>query len=140
MWQIPAVKAGDTVKKKQLIAQGVTHISFQANMWIAGFFIFIIGFAWGVGKAAVYKHIPEYFHNDVGAVGGMVGLLGGLGGFVSPIIFGYLLEWTGMWTSMWLFLFFISVICMGWMHSTITKMRDKAAPHTKEKFESSNGH
>ena len=71
----------------------------------------------------------------MGAVGGMVGLLGGLGGFVSPIVFGYLLKWTGMWTSMWIFLFFISVICMWWMHSTVTKMRDKAAPTTKEKFE-----
>ena len=134
-WQTPLVKVGDAVKKKQLIARGVTHISFQANIGIAIAFVFIIGFAWGVGKAAVYKHIPEYFPNDVGAVGGMVGLLGGLGGFVSPIVFGYLLKWTGMWTSMWIFLFFISVICMGWMHSAITKMRDKAAPTTKEKFE-----
>lgn len=140
VWQVPAVKEGDAVKKKQLIAQGITHISFQANIWIAVAFIFIIGFMWGVGKAAVYKHIPEYFPNDVGAVGGMVGLLGGLGGFVSPVIFGYLLEWTGMWTSMWIFLFFISIICLWWMHKTIMKMRDKAAPHTKEKFEHINHH
>lgn len=138
-WQEPVVKIGDTAAKKQLIARGVTHINFQANIWIAAILVFILGSMWGIGKAAVYKHIPEYFPNDVGAVGGMVGLLGGLGGFVSPIIFGYLLKWTGLWTSMWIFLFIVSVICMGWMHSTITKMRDKEAPHTKEKFESSNG-
>ena len=135
IWQAPMVKIGDEVKKKQLIAKGITHIFFEANIWLAVFFIFVIGFMWGIGKAAVYKHIPEYFPNDVGAVGGMVGLLGGLGGFVSPIIFGYLLEWTGMWTSMWIFLFFVSAICMWWMHGTITKMRDKAAPSTKQKFE-----
>lgn len=135
IWQSPLVKTGDEVKKKQLIAKGITHIFFQANIWLAVFFIFVIGFMWGIGKAAVYKHIPEYFPNDVGAVGGMVGLLGGLGGFVSPIIFGYLLEWTGMWTSMWIFLLFISVICLWWMHSVISKMRDEVAPITKEKFE-----
>lgn len=138
-WQVPTVKQGDIVKKKQLIARGTTHIYFQANIWIAAVLVFIIGTLWGIGKAAVYRHIPDYFPNDVGAVGGMVGLLGGLGGFVSPIIFGYLLEWTGLWTSMWIFLFFISAICLWWMHATITKMRDKAAPQTRGKFESQNG-
>lgn len=138
-WQVPIVQQGDRVKKKQLIAKGTTHIYFQANIWIAAALVFIIGTLWGIGKAGVYKHIPDYFPNDVGAVGGMVGLLGGLGGFVSPLIFGYLLEWTGLWTSMWIFLFFISAICLWWMHATITQMRDKAAPHTRGKFESQGG-
>jgi NNP family nitrate/nitrite transporter-like MFS transporter len=139
IWQVPTVKQGDRVQKKQLIAKGTTHIYFQANIWIAAVLVFIIGALWGIGKAAVYRHIPDYFPNDVGAVGGMVGLLGGLGGFVSPIIFGYLLKWTGLWTSMWIFLFFVSAICLWWMHVTITKMRDKAAPQTIGKFESQNG-
>lgn len=139
-WQIATVKKGDRIVKKQLIAKGTTHIYFQANIWIATFLIFLVGIVWGIGKAAVYKHIPNYFPNDVGAVGGMVGVLGGLGGFFSPIFFGYLLKGTGLWTSMWIFLFFISVICLWWMHSIISHMRDKAAPHTKGKFESSNGH
>ena len=57
----------------------------------------------GIGKAAVYKHIPDYFPDDVGVVGGIVGVLGGLGGFVCPVIFGYLLDATGLWTSCWMF-------------------------------------
>lgn len=138
IWQEPGVKVSDQIAKKQLIAKGTTQISFQANIWVATFFIFLVGIIWGIGKAAVYKHIPNYFPDDVGAVGGMVGVLGGLGGFFSPIIFGYLLKWTGLWTSMWIFLFFISMVCLWWMHSTIVQMRDKAAPHTKQKFESSN--
>ena len=44
----------------------------------------------GLGKAAVYKHIPVYYPNHVGAVGGLVGMIGGLGGFVLPIAFGVL--------------------------------------------------
>ena len=51
--------------------------------------IFIIGCAMGIGKAAVYKHIPEYFPRDVGAVGGLVGSLGALGGFFLPLLFAY---------------------------------------------------
>jgi len=54
--------------------------------------VILIGIMWGIGKAAVYKHIPEYFPNEVGVVGGMVGLIGGLGGFIGPILFGYLLD------------------------------------------------
>ncbi len=134
-WQEPVVKTGDKINKRQILAKGTTNIVFHANIWVATFFIFLVGIIWGIGKAAVYKHIPNYFPNDVGAVGGMVGVLGGLGGFFSPIIFGYLLKWTGLWTSMWIFLWIISVICLLWMHQVITKMRDKAAPATKGEFD-----
>jgi NNP family nitrate/nitrite transporter-like MFS transporter len=44
-----------------------------------------------LGKAAVFKHIPVYYPDHVGAVGGLVGMIGGLGGFVLPIAFGALL-------------------------------------------------
>ena len=43
----------------------------------------VLGAVMGIGKAAVYKHIPDYFPQDVGGVGGIVGVLGGLG-HVSP--------------------------------------------------------
>ena len=46
--------------------------------------VFIIGCAMGIGKAAVYKHIPEYFPRDVGAVGGLVGLPRGAGRVLPP--------------------------------------------------------
>ncbi|MEZ5161064.1 MAG: hypothetical protein R2709_10225 [Marmoricola sp.] len=46
--------------------------------------VFVLGCAMGVGKAAVYKHIPDYFPDNVGPVGGLVGMLGGLGGFSCP--------------------------------------------------------
>ncbi|MEI2716472.1 MAG: MFS transporter [Candidatus Nanopelagicales bacterium] len=57
--------------------------------------VFIIGCAMGIGKAAVYKHIPEYFPHDVGAVGGLVGSLGALGGFFLPPLFAYASAWSG---------------------------------------------
>ena len=120
-WQEIVVKQNQSVKKKELIAKGITQIKFEANMWVYLVLVILIGTSWGIGKAAVYKHIPEYFPNEVGVVGGMVGLIGGLGGFFGPIIFGYLLSTTGLWTSSWIFIFAISTICLIWMHKTIIK-------------------
>ncbi|OGP13239.1 MAG: MFS transporter [Deltaproteobacteria bacterium RIFCSPLOWO2_02_FULL_50_16] len=121
-WQEPVVKAGETVVKKQLLAKGVTHIYFQANVWIFAVLALLIGSIWGIGKAAVYKHIPDYFPEEVGVVGGMVGLLGGLGGFFGPVIFGYLLQGTGLWSTCWMFLFLVSLACILWMHRVVKKM------------------
>ncbi len=127
-WQEPIVKVGDTIAKKQLLARGITHIFFQANVWIFTFFVFIIGIMMGIGMAAVYKFIPEYFPNDVGVVGGIVGVVGGLGGFVCPVIFGYLLKSTGLWTTTWMFFFALAVICLVWLHIVARKMMKARAP------------
>jgi NNP family nitrate/nitrite transporter-like MFS transporter len=126
-WQVPVVAAGQAIEKKQLLARGVTHIYFQANVWIFTGLVFVLGFLMGVGKAAVYKLIPDYFPKNVGVVGGTVGLLGGLGGFFCPIIFGWLLEGTGVWTTCWMFLAALSLTCLVWMHLVVRKiMREKA--------------
>ena len=121
IWQEAVVGVGDHVQKKQLVAKGITRIYFQANVWIFAILVILLGTMWGIGKAAVYKHIPDYFPQEVGVVGGMVGVLGGLGGFFCPIIFGYLLEWTGLWTSCWMFMFLISVVCLIWMHHVVRR-------------------
>ncbi len=127
-WQEAKVKVGDKVTKKQMIAEGKTHIYFQANLRVFAILVIIMGIIWGIGMAAVYKHIPDYFPEEVGVVGGMVGVLGGLGGFVCPILFGYLLEGTGMWSSSWILMFFLSAICLIWMHRMIQKMIDRKIP------------
>jgi NNP family nitrate/nitrite transporter-like MFS transporter len=74
--------------------------------------VFVIGITTGIGKAAVYKYIPDYYPRDVGVVGGLVGLLGALGGFFLPIIFGYILKWTGVWTTAWMIIGLLSLICL----------------------------
>lgn len=127
-WQEPLVRAGDSVEKGQLIARGVTHIYFQANIWVFAGLVLLAGLMMGMGSAAVYKHISDYFPTSVGTVGGIVGVLGGLGGFADPIIFGYLLQAFGIWTTCWLFLALVGVICLAWMHSVIRRMMRKYAP------------
>ncbi len=121
-WQEPVVEVGQTVNRRELLASGMTHIYFQANVWVFTALVFIMGIAMGIGKAAVYKYIPEYFPNDVGVVGGMVGVLGGLGGFVCPIIFGSLLDSLGLWTTTWMFLFLITVACLLWLSLVVRKI------------------
>jgi NNP family nitrate/nitrite transporter-like MFS transporter len=134
-WQEILVKQNEKVQKKQLLAQGVTLIKFEAHIWVFSILVILIGIMWGIGKAAVYKHIPEYFPNEVGVVGGMVGLIGGLGGFIGPILFGYLLDFSGLWTSSLIFVFFVSAISLFWMNIVIKKMTHKEAPHIKDKIE-----
>ncbi len=134
-WQEPVVKTGQTVKKKELLAKGVTRIFFQANVWIFAGLVLALGMTWGIGKAAVYKLIPDYFPDEVGVVGGMVGVLGGLGGFVCPIVFGYLLEWTGLWSSCWMFMLVLSAGCLISLHYVVQKMMKKKHPVEMRQFE-----
>ncbi len=135
VWQIPIVETNQLVKKKELLATGETHIEFEANVWIFAILAVMLGSIWGIGKAAVYRYIPDYFPEEVGVVGGMVGLIGGLGGFFGPIIFGYLLEFTGLWTTCWMFMFFLSIICLFWMHRVVQKMMRKEVPDLMRKIE-----
>jgi NNP family nitrate/nitrite transporter-like MFS transporter len=127
-WQQVVVAENQEVKKKELIAKGVTAIHFSANMWVYLILVILIGISWGIGKAAVYKHIPDYFPTEVGVVGGMVGMIGGLGGFFGPIIFGYLLTATGIWSSSWIFILLFSAVCLIWMHITVTKIMNEKQP------------
>ncbi len=133
-WQEAVVEVGQKVNRRELLAKGVTLIYFQANVWIFAGLVILLGSVWGVGKAAVYKHIPDYFPDQVGVVGGMVGVIGGLGGFFCPIIFGYLLDVTGLWTSAWMFMWVISVICLFWMHNVVVRMMRSESPHTVSRF------
>ncbi len=89
--------------------------------------VFVLGFFMSLGKAAVYKHVPTYYPDDVGAVGGLVGMIGGLGGFVLPIAFGALNDLTGIWSSCFMLLFLLAVGSLLWMHLAIRRMeRDRA--------------
>lgn len=134
-WQEPAVAIGDEVQKRQLLARGVTHIFFQANVWIFTALVFVVGVVTGIGKAAVYRYIPDYFPRDVGVVGGIVGVLGGLGGFICPIIFGYLLRWTGIWTTCWLFFLILTAVCTMWLHLVVRQILKQQAPEQLHRIE-----
>ena len=127
-WQERVVKVGDQVVKRQLLARGTTHIFFQANVWVFTALSVLLGTLMGIGMAAVYKHIADYFPDDVGVVGGIVGVIGGLGGFFCPVIFGYLLRASGLWTTCWMYLFVLAALSLLWMHLVVRKMMRSQCP------------
>ncbi|MEF2552537.1 nitrate/nitrite transporter [Aurantimonas sp. A2-1-M11] len=87
---------------------------------------FVLGLFMSFGKAAVYKHIPVYYPQNVGAVGGLVGMIGGLGGFFLPIAFGALNDLTGIWSSCFMLLFLLVAGCFAWMHLAVRRMEKRA--------------
>jgi NNP family nitrate/nitrite transporter-like MFS transporter len=114
----------------QYVVEGIRGpVAFSTRMSLGGFIVvaFVLGFFMSLGKAAVYKHIPVYYPDRVGAVGGIVGLVGGLGGFVLPIMFGMLNDLTGVWQSCFWLLFVIVSISLVWMHIAIRQMEKAAA-------------
>ncbi|WP_433850891.1 nitrate/nitrite transporter [Brucella pseudogrignonensis] len=111
-------------------------LRFTAEMGVIGFTVsvFILGFFMALGKAAVFKHIPVYYPHNVGAVGGLVGMIGGLGGFILPILFGVLLDLTGLWTSCFMLLFVIVAVSFVWMHVSIRQMERAAQGKNTEEL------
>lgn len=102
--------------------------------------LFVVGIAMGIGKAAVYKHIPEYFPNDVGAVGGLVGTLGALGGFLLPPMFAYGTSWTGLPQTTFFILFLLTLTAAVWMHLTVHRMLHDRSPELASSFDTHHTH
>lgn len=134
-WQEPVVQSGQRIRKGDLIARGTTRIFFQANRLVFTGLVFLLGCTMGIGMAAVFKHIPMYFPGEVGIVGGLVGVLGGLGGFVFPVVFGVLLDLTGLWTTTWMLLAALAAICLIWMQRVIQRMMRDQTGDLSERVE-----
>lgn len=127
-WQEPVVTVGEQVEEQAPLARGVTHYYFDADVRVFTTLILLVGILTGIGMAAVYKYVPQYFPRDVGTVGGLVGVLGGLGGFGLAAAFGAVLEWTGIWTTAWMILFALSGLCLFWLHRVVGRMTRRHAP------------
>lgn len=99
-------------------------IAFSFGITLSSFVILtiVLGFFMAIGMAAVYKHIPVYYPEHVGAVGGLVGAIGGLGGFFLPITFGVMNDLVGVWTSCFMLLFVLVSLALAWMHGAIRLM------------------
>ena len=114
--------------------KGSFHFRMATGVVTFTCLIFVLGFFMSLGKAAVYKHIPVYYPNNVGSVGGLVGMIGGLGGFVLPIAFGALNDLTGVWTSCFMLLFLIAGVSLVWMHLAIQRMEGAALAQGLERL------
>lgn len=88
----------------------------------------VLGFFMSLGSAAVFKHIPVYYPDNVGSVGGLVGMIGALGGFVLPIAFGFMNDLTNVWTSCFMLAFALVAVALTWMHFAIRIMERRKLP------------
>jgi NNP family nitrate/nitrite transporter-like MFS transporter len=108
-----------------------THFGMSYHLDVTTFatLLFVVACGMGIGKASVYKYIPNYFPNDIGAVGGLVGALGALGGFFLPPVFGKLGRLTGVPQSAFLALAALTFVCGAWLHWTVARLRAAERSH-----------
>jgi NNP family nitrate/nitrite transporter-like MFS transporter len=91
--------------------------------------MFILGIAWAFGKASVFKYIGDDYPENIGAISGIVGLAGGLGGFILPIMFGALLDITGIRSSAFMLMYGVVWVSLIWMY--LTEVRKSEVMGTK---------
>jgi NNP family nitrate/nitrite transporter-like MFS transporter len=66
----------------------------------------------GLGTGAVFKLVPQWFPERVGAVTGVVGAAGGLGGFFPPLVMGIVKSATGGYALGFVLLSIVAVACL----------------------------
>lgn len=101
------------------------HLSLMLNEWIFTALLFTVGIVWGFGKASVFKYLSDEYPQNIGVVSGIVGLIGGMGGFLLPIMFGVLLDMTGVYTTAFMLLFGVTLVSLAWMQFSDERSIDR---------------
>ncbi|MFN4003874.1 MAG: MFS transporter [Hylemonella sp.] len=98
------------------------------NVYLFTVLMFILGVAWAFGKASVFKYISDDYPDNIGTISGIVGLAGGLGGFVLPILFGALLDLTGIRSSAFMLMYGVVWVSLIWMYWTEVRRTEVIGP------------
>lgn len=98
--------------------KGELSFHFGLNVYVFTTLMFVMGIAWAVGKASVFKYISDEYTHNIGVISGIVGLAGGVGGFLLPIMFGALLDVTGVHSTAFMLLWGITLVSLVWMYWT----------------------
>ncbi|TXH88674.1 MAG: NarK/NasA family nitrate transporter [Rhodoferax sp.] len=101
------------------------------NVWVFTAIMFVMGVAWAVGKASVFKYLSNDYPSNIGVVSGVVGLAGGLGGFLLPIMFGALVDITGIRTSCFMLMYGVVWVSLIWMYWTEVRRADPTGQQGK---------
>ena len=101
-----------------MTVNGPSTFHVGLNVYTFTVLMFVLGIAFAFGKASVFKYISDDYGHNIGAISGMVGLAGGLGGFVLPILFGALMDLTGIRSSAFMLMYGVVWISLIWMYWT----------------------
>ena len=105
-------------------ANGPMTLEIGLNVYTFTALMFILGIAFAFGKASVFKYISNDYPTNIGAISGIVGLAGGLGGFVLPIMFGALMDLTGIRSSAFMLMYGVVWVSLIWMYWTEVRRTD----------------
>jgi len=101
-----------------LTINGPETFHIGLNIYLFTGLMFILGIAWAFGKASVFKYIGDDYPDNIGTISGIVGLAGGLGGFILPIMFGIILDITGIRSSAFMLMYGVVWVSLIWMYLT----------------------
>ena len=94
------------------------------NVYMFTILMFILGIAFAFGKASVFKYVSDDYPGNIGTISGIVGLAGGMGGFVLPIMFGALMDMTGVRSSAFMLMYGVVWVSLIWMYWTEVRSRE----------------
>ena len=102
------------------------------NVYLFTFLMFTLGIAFAFGKASTFKYISDEYPDNIGTISGIVGLAGGMGGFILPIMFGALVDLTGIRSSAFMLMYGVVWVSLIWMYLTEVRtteyMAHKSSP------------
>jgi NNP family nitrate/nitrite transporter-like MFS transporter len=104
---------------------GEVAVGIGLNVWVFTSLLFVVGIAWGFGKASVFKFLSDEYSDNIGVASGIVGLAGGMGGFFLPIMFGALIDYTGINSVIFMLLYGATSVSLIWMHYTFAQDKQK---------------
>lgn len=81
----------------------------------------------GLGNGAVFKMVPQYFPQSVGAVTGLIGAMGGLGGFFPPLALGIIRQQTGSFFWGFGLLALFALVCLAVAKITVRQQANLLA-------------
>jgi len=107
-----------------MTVNGMKTFHIGLNVYLFTALMFILGIAFAFGKASVFKYISDDYSHNIGTISGIVGLAGGLGGFVLPILFGALMDLTGIRSSAFMLMYGVVWVSLIWMYWTEVRSRE----------------